>query len=323
MKAIIKIVAMWFLPVAMCSAGQWVYGNYTNLWGTRNYQVWIPTGYQAGADVPMVVALHGCTQNPSQYAGLSRLNGKADREKFIVLYPNQATYANASQCWNWMLTKNQSRNSGEVSIIMGMVSRIKSRYSIDDSRVYVKGVSGGAAMTAILMACHSDVFAAGASVAGAMYKAATTISGSAYALLNGSIYHPANRGRDAWECSGRPRGREFPMLVFQGDEDTLVNPINAEELVQQVLQTNDYADDGADNDSISVYPVKVVSHVSPRGRSYLSEHYQKQGSDLVVKYTMKGAGHAYPGGDPSFLFADPYGPDATEIIWDFFLGKTR
>src|SRR4051794_17206788 len=89
-----KVQAMSRMAVGLCAlfavlgatqarAGEWVHGVYSNAWGTRSFQLWVPTGYQPGEPLPLVVGLHGCLQNPDQFAGLSRLNEKADAERFL------------------------------------------------------------------------------------------------------------------------------------------------------------------------------------------------------------------------------------------------
>jgi poly(3-hydroxybutyrate) depolymerase len=193
---------------------------------------------------------------------------------------------------------------------------------VDERRVYVGGVSAGAVMTSILMACYSDVFTAGMVGAGAMYKAATTAAGSAYAMSFGSIYSPDDRGYDAWACSGKPR-RKVPVLVVHGTSDSVVNPINGEQTVRQFLQTNDYADDGADNGSVSSQATRVWSATSPGGRDYTVRDYVSAGVLLVEQYEIQGMDHAWPGGDAAFPFADPSGPDGTAIMWDFFKQHVR
>ncbi|OJT21984.1 PHB depolymerase esterase [Archangium sp. Cb G35] len=316
------LLVLFALSGAPAQAGSWVHGSYTNLWGTRGFQLWVPDGYVPGQRIPLVVGLHGCLQNPDQFAGLTRLNQKADAETFLVLYPNQSTTSNGTQCWNFMLATNQERGMGEPSIIVGMVDWVKSRYWVDGQRVYAGGVSAGAVMTSILLACYSDVFAAGMVGAGAMYKAATTASGSAYAMAFGSIYDPNARGRDAWACSGQRRW-PVPVLVIHGTEDGVVNPINGEQAVQQFLQTNDYGDDGRDNNSVPYAPTDVWYDSVPEGRGYIVKNYEYGGRLLVQKYEIQGMDHAWPGGDASYPFADPSGPDATTIMWDFFAQHAR
>nr|APZ78831.1 PHB depolymerase esterase [Stigmatella aurantiaca Sg a15] len=322
-RAVVGLCVLFvLLGAGAAQAGSWVYGSYSSVWGTRGYQLWVPTGYQPGEALPLVVGLHGCFQNPDQFAGLSRLNQKADAERFLVLYPNQALFANATQCWNFMFFSNQERGIGEPSLIVGMVDWVKSHYAVDERRVYVAGVSSGAVMTSILMACYSDVFTAGMVGAGAMYKAATTASGTLYAMNFGSIYSPDDRGYDAWACSGKPR-RKVPVLVVHGTGDDVVNPINGEQAVRQFLQTNDYGDDGSDNNSVSNHPSRVWSTTSPGGRAYTVREYVTGGVMLVQQYELKGMGHAWPGGDAAFPFADPSGPDGTAFMWDFFKQHAR
>ncbi|WP_338872886.1 extracellular catalytic domain type 1 short-chain-length polyhydroxyalkanoate depolymerase [Myxococcus stipitatus] len=298
-------------------AGEWVHGNHVGAWGARGFQVWVPTGYDSKTPRPLLVALHGCLQNPDQFAGLTRLNEKADAEGFLVLYPNQATFANATQCWNFMLGMNQERGTGEPSLIVGMVDLVKQRFMVDSRRVYVGGVSAGGVLTGTLMACYSDVFAAGMVGAGAMYKAATTVSGTAFSMLFGSIYSPDDRGKDAWVCSGRPR-RTVPVLVMHGTEDSVVNPLNGEQAVKQFLQTSDYGDDGLANDSIPGTPTSTRVVTVPGGRSYTVKDYVHAGEWVARKYEIHGMDHAWPGGDSRYPFADPSGPDATTFMWDFF-----
>lgn len=311
-----------FLSLSLAAparAGSWVHGLYE----TRGFQLWVPSGYQPNTPLPLVVALHGCFQNPAQFAGLTRLNEKADAEKFLVLYPNQATFANATQCWNFMLASNQTRGQGEPALIVGMVEWVKQHYAVDARRVYVGGVSSGGVLAGTLLACYSDVFAAGMVGAGAMYKAATTLSGTAFAMLYGSIYDPDDRGRDAWDCSGRPR-HTIPVLVMHGSSDGVVNPLNGRQAVRQFLRTSDYGDDGVANGSVSPVPTQVTNGSVPGGRSYTIEDYVYGGEWVARHVEVHGMDHAWPGGDTRYPFADPYaGLDATTLMWEFFRPHVR
>lgn len=143
-----------FVLAPLAHAGSWIYGSFGNGYGTRSYQAWVPTGYSPGQAIPLVVALHGCGETPADFAGLTRINQLADSRKFIVLYPKQGTMNNPVACWNWYTTNNQGR-FGEPSIIKGMIDKVKGSYTIDNARVYVFGLSAGAAMTSTMLSCYS------------------------------------------------------------------------------------------------------------------------------------------------------------------------
>ncbi|MBX3587507.1 MAG: PHB depolymerase family esterase [Ramlibacter sp.] len=307
------------------SAGQWAFDLYANIWGAREYQTWLPSGYRAGTPLPMVLVLHGCVTDPNSTALVSRFNELADRENFIVVYPRQNVTSNPSRCWNFMLPVNQARGSGEPSILMGIVNRVKSRYSVDNARVYVTGISAGGAMTSTLAACYSEVFAAAAVHSGGMYKGGVGLVTSAESLLLGSPYDPDVRGRDAWKCAGSPR-RLMPMLVFHGTSDLVVNPLNGDQTVQQFVQTNDLGDDGQDNDSARYLATSITRHSAPvpGGRSYtVATFHSSAGVVVAQKYTVEGMNHAWSGGPPVLPFSDERGPDATGISWDFFKNYRR
>lgn len=303
--------------------GHWDFGLYGNLYGSREYQVWVPAGYAGATPLPLVLVLHGCANDPNLMAGASRFNDVADVERFIAVYPRQNVTANPTRCWNWQLPINQARGSGEASILAGIVAAVKAGYNVDPKRVYVTGISAGGAMTSIMLACYSDVFAAGAVHAGGMYKAATTVSGSAYALLFGSIYSPESNGKLAWQCAGSPSPRPTPVAVFHGTADTTVNPVNGEQAVRQFLQTNDLADDRSDNNSVRYTATSTSNNQVPGGRSYTVRDYRYGNRLLARYYTINGMGHAWSGGDGAYPFTDPQGPDASTLTWVFLKQFTR
>ena len=321
--AALCIGALFVIGTAQAAPGHWDFGLYGNVYGAREYQVWVPDGYTGSSPRPLVLVLHGCANDPNLMAGASRFNDVADVEGFIVVYPRQNVTSNGARCWNWQLPVNQARGSGEPSILAGIVNAVKGNYNVDARRVYVMGISAGGAMTSTMLACYSDVFAAGAVHAGGMYKSATTISGSAYALLYGSIYSPESNGRLAWQCAGSPSPRPTPVLVFHGTNDSTVNPINGEQTVRQFLQTNDLADDRLDNDSARYTATSTSTGQVPGGRSYTVRDYLYGGRVLARYYTINGMGHAWSGGDGAFPFTDPTGPDASVISWVFLQQYTR
>ncbi len=306
-------------------AGQWKFDTYGNIWGLREFQTWLPTNYRAGTPLPVVLMIHGCLSEPNSMAAVSRFNELADRENFIVVYPRQNVTDNPQRCWNFMFSFNQERGSGEPSLLAGIVNKVKSRYSVDSARVYVTGISSGGAMTSIMAACYSDMFAAASVHSGGMYKAGVGVVTSAESLLLGSPYDPNVRGRDAWKCSGSPR-RLIPTQVFHGTDDIVVNPINGDQTVQQFVQTNDLGDDGLDNNTAAYVPASVTRQAAPvsGGRMYTVATFRNKGGVMVAqKVTVEGMNHAWSGGPALLPFSDERGPDATGMSWAFFKNFRR
>lgn len=319
------LAATLVLGMSTAHAGRWevgIYNSPTDLAMARGWEVFIPATYTGGTAVPLVVALHGCAETPQTFEMGAQFSKLAEQRNFIVLYPAQASVANPSLCWNWMYPNNQARGLGEPAVIKGMVDMLKSRYNIDSRRVYVTGISAGGGMAAILAACYSDVFAAAAVHSGPMYKAATTLVGGLNAMSGLYQASADSTGNQAWSCSGSPR-RPMPMMNFQGLSDTTVNPVNGDQVIKQSAQVNDLGDDGADNNTV-VKPNRSYSAINPGSgkRSYYLEKVNKGGKDILVQYRVVGMSHAWSGGAGSY-FVDGKGPDATTLMYNWFLTHTR
>lgn len=299
------------------AAGSWVSGTYTNAYGSRYYRLWVPAGYDGTAARPLMVMLHGCTQDGYDFAAGTRMNAQADARNFLVLYPEQGTAYNGYDCWNWFYDVNQHRGSGEPSLIAGMISWVKNNYRVDKARVGAAGLSAGAAMSSIMACAYPDQIRKVAVFAGLQYRAATTATGAIDAQNNGSIYDPNERGTACANEMGSLR-RTMPSLVFHGTADGTVNPINGNQTLAQFAQTNDIATDGSDNGNVD--SAADASVTGTACRSYTRYNYKNSstGTVLLRKYIIDGLGHAWSGGSTSGSYSDPCGPDATAIIVSFF-----
>src|SRR5712691_10573249 len=174
--AIVGLLARSPFMVNAKNAG-WQQYTYSGPSGNRPYFVYTPLKYQVGQAVPLVVMLHGCTQTAADFAAGAQMNQLAEQYNFIVVYPQQTNIANQYLCWNWFDPANQTRGSGEPAIIAGIVQAIEqntSQWTIDTRRIYVAGLSAGAAMAVILGVTYPDIFAAIGVNTGFEYQAATT-----------------------------------------------------------------------------------------------------------------------------------------------------
>ncbi|MDP1910436.1 MAG: PHB depolymerase family esterase, partial [Hyphomicrobium sp.] len=126
-------------------------------------------------NAPLVVVLHGCTQNAALYDTGSGWSDLAEREGFALLYPEQQRSNNANLCFNWYQPGDAARGKGEALSISQMVAHMTAQHGLDPSRVFVTGLSAGGAMASVMLATYPDLFAGGAVIAGLPFASARTL----------------------------------------------------------------------------------------------------------------------------------------------------
>ncbi len=236
--------------------------------GNIKFYLYTPDGLTGPA--PLVVALHGCSQQATgDWVGFNWLTGwsdLADQKKFYVLYPEQTASNNGSKCFNWGGDPNtdnadmdpagairkgvsytwngqtKTNEGDEPGSIMNMIEKIKSLHDVDSSKVFVTGLSAGGYMSVLLAAIYPDVFAAVAPMAGGPYlcnreESSKFTSTQAYNCMSpGRDLTPQQWGDMARQYNGydEPANMKWPrMQIWQGTSDTMVKPINAQEIVDQ------------------------------------------------------------------------------------------
>jgi poly(hydroxyalkanoate) depolymerase family esterase len=287
-------------PVVELPPGRFDAFSYTNAAGTRSYRLYVPAS-GAGQALSLVVMLHGGTQDAVTFAAATGMNDLAEREKFLVAYPEQPRSANAGRYWNWFAPGHQRRDAGEPSLIAGITAQVTSRYGADAARVYVAGFSAGGAMAAVMAAVYPDLYAAVGVHSGLAYAAAADLASALQAMRQGPPH------------AARPPARPLPLIVFHGDQDATVAPANAAGLIGRVL-----AAASPDRDPGALPPTVTGGQV-PGGHTYTRTCYQDPaGAALAECWIIHQGGHAWSGGVPHGSYTDARGPDASAQFIRFF-----
>ena len=279
-------------------------GSFTNRAGTRGYKLYVPSGY-AGQAVPLLVMLHGGTQTAADFAAGTRMNELAERHGFLVAYPEQPPSANQLRCWNWFQPGDQRRDAGEPSLLAGITRQVMDGYEVDPGRVHVAGFSAGGAMAAVMAATYPDLFSAAAIHSGLAYGAASDLP-SAFAAMKQGPQPGSGRQRGhvafATARSVRPATPgAVRLVVFQGDRDTTVAPVNAEALLA---------------------PWDRAAAETSTGPGWTRRVYRDEADRVVAEWwTIHGLGHAWSGGSPSGSYTDPATLDASSELVRFLLAQ--
>jgi poly(hydroxyalkanoate) depolymerase family esterase len=263
--------------------------------------------------VPLLVLLHGCFQDPDDFAAGTFMNTLAELHTFLAVYPAQASSANVGKCWNWFRPQHQQRGAGEPALLAGLTRQIMATYHVDATRVFVAGWSAGAAMSVILGTTYSDLYAAVGAHSGLAYGAAHDLATALATMRHGAVA-PAPWGSRAAGATGLP-ARVVPTIVFHGDRDTTVNVVNADHVLAQWGD----ATDGGDTTPGTDQRVTVERGQVPGGHAYTrSIHHDPHGHAIMEKWIVHQMGHAWSGGSPSGWHTDPQGPNASMEMVRFF-----
>lgn len=269
---------------------------------TRTGKLFAPA-FADGTARPLIVMLHGCKQDPDDFARGTRMNVLAQQLGFLVLYPAQLPRSNAARCWNWFLPSDQHRGAGEPAAIVAMVREVCATHPVDERRIYAAGLSAGGSMAALLGREYPDVFAAVAVHSGLPAGAAHDVR-SAFAVMK-----TGQSSKPGWPfvAAARAAADVAPTIVFQGDHDETVHPSNAQHVIDAVLANT------------LPLPAPVVMQGDSGGRTFTRTQYLAPGGrPLAELWELQGTGHAWSGGDPSGSYADAHGPDASREIVRFF-----
>ena len=263
----------------------------------RTYKLYVPSSYRQDQPLPLIVMLHGCTQDPDDFAAGTKMNHLAEQHGLLIAYPLQTTSANPTKCWNWFNRTDQQREQGEPALIAGITRDIIDSYSVDRSKVYVAGLSAGGAMAAIMAASYPDLYAAVGVHSGLAAGAASDLPSALAAMRQGGNV-------------GSHQRSAIPVIVFHGDRDTTVSLRNGEQVIESMVAS------GATN---------TTEHAKAAGGRGYTRICHRNNQDQVIAefWQVDGAGHAWMGGSPTGSYTDPTGPDASAEMIRFFLEHPR
>jgi poly(hydroxyalkanoate) depolymerase family esterase len=241
--------------------------------------------------------LHGCTQSPDDFAAGTRMNELAEEQGFLVAYPEQTRSANSSRCWNWFNPGDQRRDGGEPALIAGITRQIMRDHPVDTRRVYVAGLSAGGAAAAIMGATYPDLYAAVGVHSGLACGAASDMM---------SAFTAMRQGMSPTAAGPRRSGAAVPTIVFHGDRDTTVSPVNGDQVLAQA-------------EAASKLHTMVRNGTAPGGIGYTcTVRTDDGGRPMSEHWVLHGAGHAWSGGSPAGSYTEPRGPDASREMMRFF-----
>ena len=265
---------------------------------------YVPAGLAPTA--PMIVVLHGCKQKAATFARDAGWLALADSAKLALLLPEQkglpsylydiwgVTWLvpwfganNQNACFNWYEPEDTARDRGEALSIRQMIDTMVERHAVDRSRVYVVGLSAGAAMTAVMLAAYPERFAGGAIVAGVPYRCADDVLKALQCMSPGIDQTPAEWRRRVREAGG-VEGPVPLVSIWHGDADTRVVPRNRQELVEQWTAVH----------GLPATPTRTDRN----GRVTRYSYTDSAGVTQVESVLVEGLAHAFPirtdGGPP-------------------------
>jgi len=279
----------------------------------REYLLYLPRGMERRPRPPLVVWIHGCRQDPEEFAAGTRIARYADERGFVVLLPRQNRLANPERCWNWF-DRRTARGLGEAAIVAAQAAEVVEKLNVERKRVYLAGLSSGGALAAALALHAPRLFRAVAIHSGLPCGVATDAADAVRVMgagPKGGAEEAALQARAAMHGQVR-----VPALILHGAEDKTVAPVNALYLVRQFLLFNGFdpaaLPKGAALPRPGMLPFSWRSGERPDGDYYVG---RRLAARLV---TIPGLGHAWSGGDPTHAYFDGEHAEATRLVCDFF-----
>lgn len=260
---------------------------------TRTYITHLPTAISAQQKFPLVIVLHGGGGSAESVARQTGMSAKADKENFIAVYPNgtgrfddKLLTWNSGNCCGYALDEKVD----DAGYLRALILQMQTQYPIDAKKIYATGISNGGMMSYRLACEASDLVAGIALVAGALNNECKPANPVSVIAFHGTADENVPYHGGVGSQRADPHERVDKSVAFA------MNFWSSQDRCSPVLQR------------------------SEEGNVVRDEYSGCVGNTSVVLYTLKGGGHAWPGGDRMALFLDPPFKEisATNVMWEFF-----
>ena len=253
--------------------------------GSRDYQLYIPPGYDGIDPLPLVINFHGFDGNAYEYlinTSDMRSIASAENNPFFLVYP-QAGYCDGGLAWNPSELGGDNKCSlNDINFIEALLDSLSTEFRIDSSRIYACGYSNGGMMAMGLGMKKSGRFAAVGSVSGSMLD---------------------------FETPSRP----MPAIIIHGTLDESL-PYAGNSFYNSVQSQVDFWVNVNNTDSVPL----VSSETSPYG--IITDHYRYLNGDndvSVEHYKIIDGGHVWRMDQQIYPASKP--DDDTGLkLWEFF-----
>lgn len=280
------------------------------------YWLYLPDKMPA-SPLPLVVMLHGCGQTARQFAQGTRMNLLAEKKGFAVLYPQQSARSDPNRCWSWFKKATQE-GGGEVKAIVAIIEAIVQEHALDKRRIYISGLSAGAAMANIIALNYPDLIAAVGLHSGTVFGGTGSRIGS-YRVMQ---YGAAKALKSAIHHAGS-KFQPFPLMpaiLIHGQHDQIVRPVNLAQLSEQFRELNHLSGHGSEALVVKTGGKPIGTKSS---NPYDTCEYHLDGKPILKICEILNLEHAWSGGDCAVRFNECKGPDASKLMWNFFAKHRR
>jgi polyhydroxybutyrate depolymerase len=274
----------------------------------RTYLVHVPPNYSPKKPLPLVVVIHGAFDTAAGMEKYSTFSDLADRESFIVMYPNGMGIFGLFQHWNAGHCCGKAANDDvdDVGFIAAAINDVRVRLQIDPNRIYMVGFSNGGMLAYRFAAERGDILAAVAPLA---------------ASIGG------RRSEDAPQWRIPDPVKPLSVITIHGMADDDIVYEGGVSLHRGGTRTF-----WSVNESIDFWVRHNGCHPNAAATELNHGHVRIHtwgacsNDTEVVLYLMENWGHVWPGRyfTAELEEEDPLKDfDAAEVIWNFFKSHTR